>query len=154
MTKESTKKGFTIIELMLVIVLIGISVGLSISYYRTSQIRADINSQAANIVHYLRLAQSGAVSGLGDSDYGVHFENSSYTTFKGSSYNPNSSSNFEIEIPATMTLNNIILNGAGSDVIFTRPNGETNSFGTLELSSAEINKSFTITITSAGTINY
>ncbi|MFA6992275.1 MAG: type II secretion system protein [Candidatus Gracilibacteria bacterium] len=154
MVTKSTKKGFTIIELMLVILLIGISIGLAISYYRTSQIRADINSQAANIVHYLRLAQSSAVAGLGNSDYGIHFENSSYTTFKGSSYNPTSETNFQIEIPATMTLNNIFLNGGGNEAVFTRPNGETVTYGTVTLSSAEINKSFTITITSSGTINY
>lgn len=154
MANKSAKRGFTIIELMLVIILVGVSVGLAISYYRTSQIRADINSQAANIVHYLRLSQSSAVAGLGNSDYGIHFENSSYATFRGSSYNPASDTNFEIEIPATMMLNNILLNGGGSDIIFTRPNGETSTYGTIKLTSADINKSFTITITPAGTINY
>mgnify|MGYP001584073110 CR=1 FL=1 len=154
MAKQSTEKGFTVMELMLVITLVSISIGLAISYYSGSQIRADINSQTANIVHYLRLAQSSAVAGLGNSDYGLHFEDSSYTTFKGSSYNPVSETNFQIQIPPTMTINNILLNGGGGDVIFTRPNGETNTFGTLTLSSAEINKSFTITITPTGTINY
>jgi len=148
------KKGFTIIELVLVIMLLSISIGMTISYYRTSQIRADINSQVANMVHYLRLAQSSATAGLEDSNYGVHIENSFYTTFKGSSYNPLSDTNFQIDIPSTMSLGNILLNGGGSDVIFTKPSGETTTYGTFTLSSAEINRSFTVTITPIGTINY
>lgn len=154
MQKTLLKKGFTVIEIVLVLALIGILLGMSILYYGNTQVRADIDSQASNIVHYLRLAQSGASSGLNDKSHGIHFEAASYTTFEGDSYNQADPENFKIDLPATMTINAISLNGGGNDVIFSKTDGDTANYGTISLNSAQINKTITITITSVGTINY
>jgi len=151
---KTKNKGFTIIELVLVIVIMGILLGLAGIYYNNSQLRADINSQANNIVHYLRLAQSNAVSGLNGVNHGIHFESSFYVTFEGDAYDQNSPQNFRMDLPATMTINSIALNGSGSDVIFQKGNGETEEYGSISLNSAQIGKTIPITITAIGTINY
>lgn len=151
---KKNNKGFTLIEIVLVIAIFGILLGLSAMYYQSTQVRTDIHTQATNIVHYLRLAQSNAASGLNNQDHGVHFESGYYTTFRGSSYVQNDPNNFRMDLPSTMTVSNISLNGGGSSVIFTKSTGETTNYGTISLTSAQINKTIPITITEVGTINY
>jgi len=148
------KKAFTLLELVVVITLLGIMVGLSALYYQTSQVRADVNTQAAVLVSYLRLAQSNAMAGNDNESYGVHLETNLYVLFEGSSYVPDADSNIELELPPTIVIQNIVLNGGGSDVVFTPPQGETSTYGSLEIFSSQINKTIPITITSIGTIRY
>ena len=148
------KKAFTLLELVVVITLMGIMVGLSALYYQTSQVRADANTQAAVLVSYLRLAQSNAMAGNNNESYGVHLGTDSYVLFEGDIYVPDADSNIEMELPPTLALQNIVLNGGGSDVVFTPPQGETTTYGSLEIFSSQINKIISITITSIGTIRY
>ena len=80
------KKGFTFIELMVVIVLILISSSLAIpityNFFRESATR----DQARNIESSLRNSQSSAITGKGDNSSGIRFSRASYTVFEGESY--------------------------------------------------------------------
>lgn len=147
-------KAFTFLEIMLVIVLLSAGLGFALLYTQSSQVRTDVNTQAANLVSYLRQAQSNAASGKNSTNHGVHFGTGSYVIFEGSSYVSSASGNFTVELPETMVIQNISLNGGGSDVIFTRPLGETSTYGSLEIHSEQINKTRTINIQSIGTIDY
>lgn len=151
---KNTKKGFSLIELILVIFLIGISLGLSLLYLETAQVREDINKQAEVFTSNVRLAHSDALSGLNNQAHGVHLEQSSYTIFSGNTYDPNDSANFETELPPNMTIENINLNGGGSDILFTSPNGETLNFGTLDFVSNKVDRVITINVTKLGTVTY
>jgi len=151
---KTKQKGFTIIELVLVLTIIVVLIGLSVGYYMNSQIRMDVNSEASNVVHYLRLTQSNAASGLNNSKHGIHFESGYYVIFKGNSYDPNSTANFRINLPSTMIINNMALNGGGHDVIFSKTDGTTTNYGSISVYSAKINKAVQITISQIGTINY
>jgi len=142
------------VEVVLVIILVGISVGFSILYYQSSQVRADINSQVVQFASYIRLAHSDALSGLEDQSHGIHLENSAYTIFIGSSYDPMDEFNFVIELSPTITIENISLNGGGSDIIFTTTAGETTQYGTLNFVSTQIGKTINVEITKFGTVTY
>lgn len=148
------RRGFTLIETMLVVVLFAIALGLSILYSQTSQLRADLNTQASTIVSYLRLAQSNAIAGNTNEINAMHLGNNAYTLFVGPTYDPDESSNYTPDIPPTITIENIVLNGGGDDIIFDKSNGETDSYGTFDIKSNQINKSVTITILPIGTISY
>ncbi len=151
--KENTK-GISLIEIILVIIILGISIGMSVLYYETSQVRADINTQVSQFSSYVRLAHSNALAGLNESSHGIHLEESSYTTFIGDSYNELDPMNFEITLPPTVTIQNISLNGGGSNLIFLKPSGETNNFGSIDFVSDQINKTVTVQITPLGTVTY
>ncbi len=142
------------IEIALVITIMAVLIGLASTYYSNLQIKADINSQASNIAHSLRLASSSAASGLNDNDHGIHFENSSYTIFEGNVYDSEDPSNFEIDLPESMRINSISLNEGGSNVIFSKIDGETPNYGAVSLNSPAINRTITIIINQNGTINY
>lgn len=148
------QKGFTMLEVIVVMIIFAVVLGLSILYYQTTQVRSDLNGQVLQFVSYARLAQSNADAGKDDSNHGVHLESGRYVLFVGDSYAPSAGDNFEIDLPATMIIQNINLNEGGSDVVFERPYGETFDFGTFDFYSAQLNATKTITISNIGTINY
>lgn len=151
---SSHKKAFTIIELVFVLAIFAIAVGVGFLYAQTSQVRSDLNAQTAIIVSYLRLAQSDSSSGNNNGAHGVHLDTSSYTVFKSPSYSDSDPENFVVELPTTLSIESIALNGGGSDVIFDSPFGSTLTYGTFVLMSSRINSSKQITINSIGTIQY
>lgn len=139
---------------MLVVTLFVMGLGFALLYTQSSQVRTDVNTQAANLISYLRQAQSNAAAGKNDTSHGIHFGTGSYVIFEGSSYVLAGSGNFTVELPQSMVLQNLLLNGGGSDVIFNPPLGETSNYGSLEIHSEQIGKTLTINIGSIGTIDY
>ena len=148
------RKAFTLIEIMIVVGLMAILFMMPILYTQASQVRFDFNTQVMTLVSYLRLAHSDAVSGRDNKKHGIHLASDSYTVFSGDTFNPSDGGNFIIELPPTIEIRNIALNGSGSDILFGGPNGETVTYGSFELYSEQISKSLTITISQIGTINY
>lgn len=154
MTRGRAEKGFTMIEVIVVLIIFAVVLGLSILYYQTTQVRSDLNGQVLQFVSYARLAQSNADAGKDDSNHGIHLESGEYVLFTGDSYVESAGDNFEIDLPATMIIQNINLDGGGNNVVFERPYGETGDFGTFDFYSAQLNATKTITISNIGTINY
>jgi len=148
------KKAFTFIEIMIVIALMTLMLGLSLLYSQTSIVRSDLNSQRSGLISQLRLAQSNAMSGKKGASYGVHIKSDSYTTFTGSSYVADGTGNFIYNLPSTIQLTNLSLNGSGSNVIFTSPKGETSEYGSIDIYSEQIQKTSTITINQFGVVTY
>ncbi|MBI4232096.1 type II secretion system protein [Candidatus Peregrinibacteria bacterium] len=151
------KKGFTLVEILLVLTIFAISLGFAVIYSQTSQLNADINTQASILASNIRLLQSNANSGLTDGPNAVHFGLNSYTTFfssSGSPYNELDPDNFLTQLPSTISIQNISLNGGGLDLIFDTPSGETANYGSLQLSSNQISKTRTININSLGAVSY
>lgn len=78
------RKGFTLIEMLVVLAVIAVISSLLIASYRTAQKRYALESAAQNLVSDLREVQAMAMSGAVKTTeiiygYGVHFdENTSY----------------------------------------------------------------------------
>jgi len=147
------KKAFTILEIMLVVTIMAISLGLFALYSQASQVRSDLRGQTGVFVSHLRLTQSDAMSGKGNVDHGVHLEDTGYTVFYGSIYNVNNPNNEVITLPVSLTIQNILLNGGGSDILFTTPHGETLQYGSVDVTSTS-GDSITISIGALGTVQY
>ena len=148
------KQAFTLLEILLVLALMGILFGLSALYFQVSQVRADLSGQVDIFVSYARLAQSDSASGKDNAARGFHLDTDSYVLFSGSTYNPADSSNTLLELPPTVEIQNIDLNGAGSDIIFSPPHGETVTYGTFDFVSPPTGKTVTLILTANGTIDY
>jgi hypothetical protein len=99
------------------------------------------------------LSQSASVSGLDDADHGIHFDETGYTIFTGSTYDAQNTTNVRKELPESMTIADINLSG-GDDVVFEKSSGETDNDGTITIRANVIDREITITINSLGTINY
>lgn len=148
------QKGFSLIEVLAVMAIGAVLIGLATTYYSNSQVRTDIHSQASNLVHYLRLSQSAAISGQDNANHGIHFDENGYTVFVGTEYDEEETSNVVKNLDGTLFFSEINLNGGGYDVIFEKGTGETLNHGTITISSSAITKEIVITINSIGTINY
>lgn len=145
-------KGFTLIEIFVVIAMIFILSGIVFSSYFSFRSHTEVNSGAQEVLNFLRLAQSKTVASEEADKYGVHFEQEKIVLFRGTLYNPadpdNKIYNFsQVEIP----LAEIILNGGGNEVIFERITGQTINYGTVKIQSKRDNNKFVfIKIESSG----
>lgn len=148
------RKAFTLLELLVVFALMGILVGMSLLYAQVSQVRADLNSQVDTFVGYARLAQSEAASGKDNQSHSIHLEADRYVLYDGAVYNAAASSNTALELPPTLEIQNITLNGGGSDILFTPPYGETSTYGSFDFVSDSLGKTITITINARGQLSY
>ena len=152
--KRSTlnaKEGFTIIEVMIAIAIIGVLSSLSVAYFNSFLSRNELKNESLKITDMLRRARGQAMAGQEDSAWGVHFETSKYVLFKGSSYSASDDFNEEISLPAVLTISTINLNGGGSEVIFSKIRGETSQFGTTTIQN-DIGESKNVVINSAGNV--
>lgn len=148
------KKGFSIIEVMVVLALLALIFGASIFYYRDSLVRTDINTQAELMANTLRLLRSNAASGNVEEPNSIRLEESEYVKFFGSIYNPEDPDNITKELPEQIKIDNINLNGGGQEIIFSAPHGTTTNFGSFDVKAEQIDRSITININRIGSIDF
>lgn len=146
--------AFTALELILVITIMATLSGFFLLYSQGTTVRTDLSTQVALFVAELRLAQSDATAGKTPGDFGVHLSSNAYTIFEGSTYDVGSTSNRIVELPETIVIQNINLNGGATDIIFSSPQGETSQNGTLEFYSEPLDEAKTVTITTLGHASY
>lgn len=73
--------GFTLIELMVVIGVLGLLLGIAIPSYFTLRQNVALGNNADEVVSALRLAQSNATASQGGKEWGVHFAANQYCIF-------------------------------------------------------------------------
>jgi len=148
-----TKKGFTLLELLIVIAILAIISTIGAGFYINYNKNIEINSVSKNIVSDLKQAQSRSMSGSGDFKWGIHFVNGSedyYELFStptdynsglkviSSKYYLSNGINFSVPVP-----------DSSIDVIFDKINGGTIN-SSIVLESSDLTK--TISISSIGNI--
>jgi hypothetical protein len=148
------KKAFTILEIILVVGLFSILLIIPLLYTQTSQVRFDFYTQVSNLVSYIRQEHGNTVAGKYNMNHGVRLNAGNYVIFSGTSFNQSDSDNVVVDLPPTVIIRNVQLYGGGSDIIFSKPFGETTTYGSFELYSEQANLSMPIYISSFGTINY
>ncbi|MFA6382383.1 MAG: prepilin-type N-terminal cleavage/methylation domain-containing protein [Candidatus Buchananbacteria bacterium] len=81
-------KGFTLIELILVILVMTLIAAFSMPFFQSFQISSDLNTEANTIVQALRRVQQQAIIGQNNSAWGVYFNSAgkNILLFKGASY--------------------------------------------------------------------
>lgn len=132
------KKGFTLIEILVIIGIMVILVALAIPSYRFFQKESDLNNSAEEIINTLRLAQNKTLASEEASKYGVYFDAVStpnqYTLFKGENYASRDSSFDEIhKLSSFLEIYEISLAGGEPEVVFDRISGTTSQFGSISI---------------------
>ena len=147
-------RGFTLIEILVVIAITVILITLAVPTYRFFQKESDLMNNTEKIINTLRLSQNKTLSSEGASQYGVHLDQTTYTLFKGNNYILRDDSFDEIhEFPESVEISEVILDGGGSEVIFDRISGTTSQFGSLTIRlKDDITKEKTIYIENSGRI--
>lgn len=140
--------GFTLMEVLLSLAIIGILTGISIPMYGGIQGRESLSSSVTSSVEMLRLAQSYARNGYYDDSWSVRFSSNSATLYKGSSYTSRNTTYDETISLATGT--SVI--GSPIDIHFQKLNGNPVSDISIQLQRNATQKN--ININSQGMVQY
>ena len=120
-------------EMLVALAILAVAVTIiviSLSKLNASQALEKSTSLVMSVVDQ---AHSLTFSAKDDSQYGVYFEDSGVTLFKGATYSPSDPLNVVTAIDYRVSIRSILLAGGGSSVVFKRLTGETDQPGTLEL---------------------
>jgi len=145
--------GVTLIE-TLVVIAIGILL-ISITFYSFSSLQNNTSLQkdVAQAKSILEEARYLSISEKNDHSYGVHLQSNGFVSFKGSVYNSADIQN-NTQLFDEALIDNISLNGGGSEIIFNKITGTTNTFGTFRIKTLkDLNKNSTIRIAKTGIIS-
>lgn len=143
-------KGFTLVELLIVIAIVTIVAGLSVPFIQSFQTSTDLYTHAVTINRNLRRAQQQAIAGQNASAWGVYFDTAGndITLYQGTDYlSRNQDYDFVTSFPPRFFLSNDFTD----DINFAAYSGRPNSIGTATIASQN-NESFTISVNNAGVI--
>ena len=139
--------GFSLIEVLIVIGLIGFLVALAIPFYQGFQVSSELDNTVHSLVQTLRFAQAEAMASEGYQPWGVHFEGKRFVLFRGGEYQPKDPTNEETAMPGVLSIFSEY-----KDVIFDRVTGATTMAGKITISS-NTEESHTIVINNLGVVN-
>lgn len=140
-------RGFTILELLLVIASIAVIAGFSLPLWRNLQIKNDLDISVITIAQSLRRAQILSQAVDADIGWGLRVQSGSITLFQGNTY-ATRNTNFD----ETFTLQSTITPSGLSEIDYVKFTGLPGTTGTITLTTESNSK--TITINSKGMINY
>ena len=147
-SKISTDKGFTLLEVLLSIALVGVLAGISMPVLVTLQTKNDLAVAAATIAQSFRRAQVLSLAVDGDTAWGVEVQSGSIVVFKGTSYAARDASYDEIfDLPTSITPSGV------SEIVFAKMTGNPQTTGTVTLTTTNSGTS-TITVNGKGVISY
>lgn len=141
-------KGFTILEVLLSLALIGLIFTISAPVIFSLQSRNDLDVAAAEIVQTLRRAQVLAHGMDGDTSWGVRAQQGNITLFKGTNYAVRDA-NFDetFDVPRGINFSGL------QEVVFLKFSGEPQDAGNMILTDPA-NETRTISINTKGLVNY
>ena len=154
MIHNSKKQGFSFIEILVVLAVLAIVVAFGATAFLPFYRNQILNGALEQVVALINEARSKTLSSEDASQYGVHFETSKITLFKGTIFSESNPDNQEFKLPSSVEISEILLNGGGPDLVFKRLTGETNQFGRIGLKlKADTPRVKSITIETSGLVN-
>ena len=119
------KNGFTLIEILVVIVLLAIIVTMTLADFYLLKKRTDLSNDIQEIGATIKLAQSRTRASENNSQHGVYFDsaNSKYVLYKGATYAARDVSADRVSFLSSTVNFNAISLGGGSEVTFEKLTG-------------------------------
>ena len=141
------KKGITIIELLVVLVVFGIIISVVIPQFSKTRENQVLKSGVQDILSSLDKARSQTLASLNLSEYGVHFQADKIVIFKGTGFIPDTVGNETINIVTPATISSVALGCTPTipcDIYFNRLSGSPSTNGTVTISTTNYSKVITI----------
>jgi prepilin-type N-terminal cleavage/methylation domain-containing protein len=127
------KKGFSLIEIIVSIAITAVLVSIVTNSFQTAQIRKEQEGIVQDILASLEKQKSDTQAGKEGSNYGVKFNTTDFTLFKGTSYSSNSATNKVISLDSKFQIGETISN-ANNIIYFSKLNGDANETATITVS--------------------
>jgi prepilin-type N-terminal cleavage/methylation domain-containing protein len=127
--EDNNKKGFTLIEILIVIVILSIMALVVGFAYITFLTHTNVNSTNQEIYSIIKSAQDDSLNNLdGYQNYGVYFSSTSVTLFQGDSYSQTDATNKVYNFPPSVYISNI--NPASNNpIVFASQTGQLTNSG-------------------------
>ena len=149
----SNRRAFTLIETLVAIaimVMLAVVVVFSLAHKKGE---SSLDADVLKVKTVLAEARSDTLSGKEASAYGVHFGTDTVTLFKGTTYSSTSPDNELFQLNDDIEISSISLAGGGSDLVFRRLTGATDTPGSITLQiKTDSAKTATITVNAVGTV--
>lgn len=146
-------KGFTLIEIIIVVVIFGFLLAASIVFFQSFQTTYQLNASVEELSQNLRRAQNLARTSQDDSKYGIYLNagtGESYVLFKGNTYSVRDQDFDEVyDLSPVLTLNYSL--GGSNQIIFSKLRGLPGVTGTITITNSN-NESKIIEINEQGRI--
>ena len=140
--------GFTLVEVLLSVVIIGMLTAVSLPVYESFSRRNDLDIATQNIAFMLRRAEAYARAVNYDNAWSVEVQSSSAILFRGTVFaSRNTAYDEAISIPSSISPSGL------TEVQFAKFNATPNTTGTITLTSTT-NDTRTVTVNAKGTISY
>lgn len=154
MYTRATARGFTLVEVLVVLVIMGIVAGLSATAFKSMYQKATRDSGASELYGALTSARAQTLSAQNDLVYGVHVSSTAIVRFEGGVFSEASASNqsyaFEGEIAATSS----IITSSGGNIIFTKLTGTPSATGEIHIYDRSGAGTTTLVVHETGLIEY
>jgi type II secretion system protein H len=139
--------GFTLLEVLLVIGLLGLLVALAIPFYQSFQVSSELDNVAQELVQTLRLAQAKAMASEGWQPFGVHLEENKFVLFQGPVYRADDPFNEETTVAGVLSISY-----EHQETVFNAITGTTLNIGRISISSTN-SRSRNLIINELGVVN-
>jgi prepilin-type N-terminal cleavage/methylation domain-containing protein len=146
MQKKCHSSGFTLLEVLLSVAIIGIISGIGIPVFQSFQVSNDMGVTTSTVIQTLRRAQLLAQANDRDSQWGIKAQSGSITLFKGDSYIARDTSADEVyTTPASLQYSGL------TEVVYSKLFGIPTPTGTLTITSAN-NETSQIVVNAKGMV--
>lgn len=140
------RKGYTLVEALVVVSAVALIVAAVMPSFGSFRGGRALERDRRGVVATLRSAQSRAMSGYGDTSWGVRFGRSDYVLYKGPTYDAAGAENVRFRLYGSS-----FSGTEGQVVLFERLRGTTANAGTVVFSGAD-GRNAPVVITPAGGI--
>lgn len=142
-------RGFTLIEVLLSVAIMGVLAGLSLPIYNAYNNRNNLDLTAQSTTEMMRRAMTYARGMRLDDSWAVHVETGSVTLFKGTTYATRDASYDEVtSMPSSFTVSGLL------DVFFAKMTGLPSTTGATTIAIPGISESRSVTLNSEGMVSY
>ncbi len=151
--------GFTLIELIVTVGLIAFLLTFSSLNFISTQRKTTLQDQVLLLSTDIRGQQLKAMSsdtgGSGTvSNYGIYFQNQTYTLFRGDTYSAIDPENYVVTLPETTIIVDVLF--PNSQIVFQKGSGEilnfNNTQNTFSLTDSQLGESHLYTLNALGVI--
>lgn len=148
-----SNRGLSLVELIIAVAIFVFLFTFGLKAFSSLLNQQLLKKASSNVEILLQEAKSKTLSAVDASNYGVYFEPTRVTLFKGTTFVPLDSNNEEIVFDEKINISDISLGGASS-VVFEKLTGDADNSGTITISFvSDLSKFRTITIEPTGVIS-